>query len=197
MNNDKMIQFVKRWRSLETQRKDLDYATSQWAHDLRDMFDAGKSGDSQFGSWLIDELGLGELQIKELLARALAFTCVADEKTWAKCGGYKAVRLLIDLPKRTQAEIIGVTTTSGRSIRNVIADRRAPAPSKAAMPSRAPMQPAKPRPTPEHRDAEILAAYIARHMTKAPRHIEMIVQRYLVEFDRKPTQAAASVSAAA
>lgn len=171
MTNDKLIQFLKRWRALEVARTNLDYARSLWSRDVRVEFADGKSGDLAFVKWCATEIGLTGGQSQELLDRARAIKVIPDEKTWTRLGGFRAVRHLCALPKPEIVPVVEAVKATGKAVRTVIAERRlgvTPIPRK----------PAQRVDNGARIDAEILAGYVLRACPNAPRHIVKIAQRY-------------------
>lgn len=194
MNNDKLIQFVKRWRDIESRQKSVDYDRSRLASDIRHEFPSGDVGDKKFVNWCAVELGLSEGQSKELLLRAVAFAVVPDEKTYNNVGGYKAIRHLQDLSKRDQVNILEAAKTSGRAILSVVKERGlAPKTIPATVPpARAPVKPYKPfvSESPTARasateDAEALSRYIAMNCKNIPKDILTIMNRYTIPVRRR------------
>lgn len=186
MNNDKMIRFVKRWREIEQQQKDLDFQRSVLARDIRAEFGKGDTGDEQFINWCAVELGITAWAAKELLTRAVAATVVPDERTWKMIGGYRAIRPLEELPKRHQVDVIEAAKASGRAPVTIMRERgliKAPETTRPALPTPRAVVVVKreTRPTDEqsaHMDAVALAQFIARTSRDIPRDILAIVNRY-------------------
>lgn len=193
MNNDKMIQFVKRWLDIERRQKDLDFERSKLSRDIRCEFPSGERGDEQFSNWCVNELGLTSWAAKELLTRAVAATVVPDERTWKMIGGFRAIRPLQDLTKTQQVTVLEAAKTSGRAPINIMRERgliQAPTPRE---PARIPARTSSPvnvtivRKPPQndsapvrdaYADAVALAQYIARTGKDLPRDIIAIVARY-------------------
>lgn len=176
MHADKIIQFRKRWLSLEAERKDIEYRRSVWCRDCRSEFDAGKAGDLAFGKFCATEFGLTAGQLGELLDRARSLSVIPDEKTWTLLGGYRAVRHLYPLPRKEQVQVIEAVKATGKAVRTIISERRlgvSPIARRSSQPQK--------RDTAERIDAEILAAYILRSVQNAPRHIVKIAQRYAAQ----------------
>lgn len=186
MTNEKMLQFVKRWRDIEAQQKDLDFNRSKLARDIRGEFDKGDRGDDQFVNWCVAELGTTVWGAKELLTRAVAATVVPDERTWKMIGGYRAIRPLQDLPKRHQVDVLEAAKVSGRAPINIMRERgliMAPEPVPAQPVKRDPIVVMRRdnKPTDEqsaHLDAVVLAQFIARTSRSIPRDILAIINRY-------------------
>ncbi len=179
MTNDKMIQFLKRWRQLETQQRDLEFARSEWARDVRGEFVAGKAGDEQFAEWCSTELGLSRGQVYgDLLMRVSAIALVPDEKTWKVVGGLKAIAQVRDLPRREVLAVIECVKVTGKSVRTVMRERRGDAtPIRSRQPIGSPLG----TKTAERADLEALAAYIARTGKNVPHDIVLIVARYTMK----------------
>jgi hypothetical protein len=86
VNNDKMIQFVKRWREIERLQKNIDFDRGQLARGIRAEFEKGARGDEQFRNWCVVEIGMTAYGARELLLMAVAASVVPDEshgRNWA------------------------------------------------------------------------------------------------------------------
>jgi hypothetical protein len=205
MNNDKMIHFVKRWRELERQQRDLDFNKSLWCRDLRREFPIGTIGENQFIKWCDTELGLTAGQASELLARAAAVKTVPDADTWKVLGGFRAIQQLDMVPKHQQVNVLEAAKSSGKSLRTVIKERGyGPKPEDASStPTSKPIGPSvlgslaknynihgtngqsdtllkggSYGDTDAHGDAVTLARYIARTGKDIPRDILKLIAKY-------------------
>lgn len=202
MKNDKMIQFVKRWRDLERRQKDLDFERSVFARDLRAEFEPGRLGDDEFVNWCVVELGLTAAQARsEFLPRAQAAIAVPDVGTWNQLGGFRQTRHLVGLTKKQQVDVVQAAKVSNKVITTVRRERGlngAPPISKPAprvwqpvATSTSPaviirrtanlsqVAPANDRdPTQAEKDAIALVQYIARTCKNIPRDIIKIMTRY-------------------
>lgn len=179
MNSGKLVRFIERWRELERQTKDLDFQRSVFARDLRKEFAAGSAGDDQFTKWCETELGLNAAAACELLTRARAVEVCADEKTYARVGGFKAVRHVIALPKRAQVEVIEAAKSQHKNVLTVVREREkaknqnTPAASKVASSTAPTLRYSS------FADAKALAEFIHEHCEDMPASIRTIVGRYV------------------
>jgi hypothetical protein len=175
VNNSKMIQFVKRWRELESKAKDLDYQRSVLARDIRAEFPKGSDGDEAFTKWCEVELGLFVAAACELLTRARAIEVCADESTYARVGGFKAVRHVITLNKREQVAVLEAAKSQHKNVRTIVRERET---ARAAnLPANTNIKPVLRFSTFE--DAKALAAFVDKHCKDMPSHIRAIVGRYV------------------
>ncbi len=205
MQNEEMLKFVKRWRALEAAQKDLDFARSTWARDLRSHW-AGNHGDEKFVQWCETELGLSAAQSAELLARAAARALVTDPKEWSDAGGFVRIRPLVGLPKREVAACLSAAKAGGYALSTVLRQRghgAAPAPVGRAAPfgtagkraananasGKAPATTSslsgRALPTPSdddawgyYEDAVSLSQFVAANVKQIPKAILAIVLRY-------------------
>lgn len=161
MNNATMLEFIKEWRSLERDRKDLDYKESNWCDRLRSQFPDDTSGDRAFAQWLSVELGLSDARYEELLSKAKAFALVSDRDRWDVLGGYMQIRLLIPLDAKERVAVMGAAISSGYRISTVIRQRQ----SRPEFPSRTP-------------DIVLLAEFIEQ-LPDAPDGLREIARRYI------------------
>lgn len=164
MNNDKMIQYVKRWQQLERKSKELDYERSVFAKELRSEF----GNDAQFIKWCADELGLTATRSSDLLLRATAAKAVPDASTWSRIGGFREIGALAAVPDRkTQIHIIESAKSTGKGIRTLIRENVT-------------HEPPPPRTTPA-RDAEELARFIVQNVPedRLTENIRAVVARYV------------------
>lgn len=166
MNNEKMIAFVKRWREIERQQKDLDFQRSRLARDIRAEFEKGDRGDDQFCNWCVIELGITAFQARELLTRAVAATIVPDDRTWKMIGGYRAIRPLQGLPRKHQVDVLEAAKSSGRAPINIMRERGLA------------VSASKPQQQSAYTDAVTLAQFISRTSKHIPEDILAIVSRY-------------------
>lgn len=116
MNTSKTLEYIKRWRGLESSRKQLDYELSHWCHDLRSEFPAGKVGDDKLRDWVDAELDLNAQRREEILTRAAAFLALPDRAQYEGLGGYRHVKALVPLTKRERVSAIGEAKASGHLI---------------------------------------------------------------------------------
>lgn len=174
MNNDKMLQFVKRWRALEAAQRDLDFRISEWARDLRSEFVAGKAGDDRFVSWCDQELGITKAQADGLLRRVSLLSVVPDAKTWNSFGGYEKLLPISDMPRKEQVATIEAAKASKLTIATIVRQRSKPTPTatdSVDRPERVTASPAE--------DAAALAEFIDQVCPNVPRSIKRLVDRYL------------------
>lgn len=169
MHNDKMIQYVKRWRDLQKRQADLDFEVSVLARDIRSEFKAGEVGDQQFLGWCGLELGMLPRQAKELLARGKAVSIVANARQWKRLGGSSVLKRVIEFPEPERRPIIQQALGSGGDLRAVLRDRGV-----------APLR----QPPSYKTDAEQLAEYVAS-LPSAPKHIRDIVSKYVTSSKTK------------
>ncbi len=116
MTPGKSLAYIKRWRGLESSRKQLDYELSHWCHDLRSEFPAGKAGDDKLRDWVDAELDLNAQRREEILTRAAAFLALPDRSQYEGLGGYRHVKALVPLTKRERVSAIGEAKASGHLI---------------------------------------------------------------------------------
>ncbi len=177
--NGEVHAFIKLWRAIERDQRELDFRKSTFSKDLRAKFSAGKAGDNSFRKWCEDHLGLKFNQSEELLARGIAVTIIPDVGTWNEMGGYDAIGKMRDLPKKEQIACVNAAKASNYTLKTVLKQRghgyTAPT---TPITTRKPGKPAR---SAAEIDVEILAAYVARTCKNMPRHIEKLVSRYLVE----------------
>lgn len=151
MNNARMIDFVKRWRSIERRQKDLDFERSAWARDLR----AECESDRDFVEWCQREAGMSEPVARELLARVAAASIVTDAKTWDTLGGFAQVRSLAALPtKRAKVDAIEAAKSTGLRLSTIV---RRSVPSPDIAPTKA---------ITAKEDAAVLAKFIVAHIPR-------------------------------
>lgn len=177
MNNSKMIQFVKRWREIERQTKDLDYQRSVLARDIRAEFSDGNVGDEQFIKWCDVELGLNAAAACELLTRARAVQVCADEKTYTRVGGFKAVRHLITVGKREQVAVLEAAKSQHKNVLTVVREREKA--RAATLPANANTSTKPVMRYSSFEDAKALAVFVDKHCKDMPAHIRTIVGRYV------------------
>ncbi len=168
MHNDKMIQFVKRWRDLDKRQADIDHERSTLCREIRSQFDSGPTGDDKFLDWCALELGLPLGPAQDALSRAAASKVVPDSATWKKLGGFRQIRHVAAISdKRQQVAVLEAAKASGKAISTIIRERSGDSPERI-----------NPR-----ADAEALAAYVeglaaAITALNVPKHITAIVERY-------------------
>lgn len=122
MNNDKMIQYVKRWQKLERERKSYEYGLCMFCRDLRKEV----SSDAQFVKWCCDELGLPPPTAAGLLTRVAISRLASDESDFDRLGGFKGLRYVVEnLPdRRQQVEAVEAARASGKTAMSIVIERR-------------------------------------------------------------------------
>ncbi len=169
MHNDKMIEFVKRWKNLQQRQADLDYEKAVLARDIRAEFKAGHLGDEQFVGWCDLELGMLPRQAHELLARADMLKSVPDQRQWKKLGGFAALKCIAMLPEPQRKQVVVQALGAGSDLRVVLRERGLLPPSD--------------KPT-YKTDAERLAEYAAT-LPNLPKYIRDIVAKYVQKNDKQ------------
>lgn len=165
MTSEKSFSFIKRWRVLEEQRKDLNYQRCVLAREIRAEFAEGESGDLAFASWCDVELGVRGLGATEMLVRAQSMELLKDRKTFERVGGYtRGIRHLLMLPRRERVAVIEAAKTQQKAIATVLRERgHGPAPRTSSV-----------------RDLKLVAEYLAKSGRRLPPEISVVVDRWAV-----------------
>jgi hypothetical protein len=174
--------FIKRWRALEKQQADLDFARSLWAKELRACFNKGQAGDSKFLRWCQDFLGSDiTFQAGELLKRATLVQTIDKPEDWNRLGGFREIRKVLDLPteKDRSAVLQAASKPGGYRIATLVRNHQIanapPAKKIAPLPVQDKVNaPARGM----RRDIQDLAQYIAKNCKNLPPDIRVIVDMY-------------------
>lgn len=163
MHRDETFAFIKRWNDLERAGRELDFARSEWARDLRSKWGNGERGDEEFVKWCEVEIGLAITGAHELLDRALAAKIVPDRKTWDRVGGFQQVRQLVPLAPSDRVSVLEAAKSTHRNVRSVLKERGLVERQERANP---------------FRDAQTLAEYIVSLGIDVPRNVSSVINRY-------------------
>lgn len=175
MNNERSMEFMRRWRELERDSARIDYERSVLSAEIRSEFSDGTSGDVEFQKWCEVEFSLNQFKSYELLCRARCIKVVSDEKVWRLCGGFRGIRLIIDLPVEVQVSVIEAVKQTGKSPRTVMKEM-------GLIPSGTKIFHASPdeRTARLQSDAIALAEFIAKTIGDgAPSDIRSVIDRYV------------------
>lgn len=163
MRSERAEAFIGRWRRLQEQQADVDFAKATLARDIRAEFGAGEAGDRLFVDWCGLQLGLTPPQAEGLLVRARTALDVDSVTRWRALGGHRCLRLTANLSDQDRQAVVSQATTEHRTVIAVMRDRG--------------LLPQDRRPN-VRRDVQTLAEYVSS-LPDIPRHIRAVVSRYV------------------
>jgi len=96
MNPKRREAYARRWRELCHQTANLDFEKASLAHEIREEFPAGASGDFQFRRWVMETFDVAASTAAKLFRAARAFRRFKREE-WLRLGGWPGVSLAVSL----------------------------------------------------------------------------------------------------
>jgi len=105
----KARRFIKRWRELSKLQTKVDFETAGLAHEVRQEFPRGGSGDMQFRTWCVSHMGTHGATAKMLSRAARAFILFPEEVVWHELGGWSSMGFLLTFGKRDRRQIVSAT----------------------------------------------------------------------------------------
>lgn len=100
-----MAAYAEKWFALTRKRAGVDYQIAGLAHEIREQFPRGGSGDFQFRRWCMDWLYVAPATA-DMLLRAVKAHRVFSEKEWYLFGGRLAVQFLVSLKKPGRDRVV-------------------------------------------------------------------------------------------
>lgn len=97
--------FVARWKKLRDQRAKVDFEQAGLAHEIRQCFPKGPSGDQQFGLWVQRHLDVWAPTAAMLLRAAKSFALFPDEADWINFGGWQSMGFLLSFSSKDRRKI--------------------------------------------------------------------------------------------
>jgi len=108
--------FISRWKKLHDSRSKVDYETAGLAHEIRQLFPKGSSGDLQFMDWVQYFLGVWAPTAAMLKRAAQAFILFPDEADWVNFGGWQSMSFMLSFNTKDRRRIV-------KASRQIIDDR--------------------------------------------------------------------------
>lgn len=105
IDGQKARRFIKRWRELSRLQTKLDFETAGLAHEVRQEFPSGASGDMQFRTWCVTHMGTHGSTAAMLCRAARAFVLFPEEPHWYDLGGWQSMGFLLTFGKRDRRRI--------------------------------------------------------------------------------------------
>jgi len=105
--------FIARWQKLRDSRAKIDYETAGLAHEIRQVFSKGFSGDLQFMSWVQSFLHVWPPTASMLKRAAQAFVLFPDEADWVDFGGWQSMGFLLSFTAKDRRRI-------AKSVREIV-----------------------------------------------------------------------------
>jgi len=94
MDKSTAAKFIKRFRQLQEERSKLDFELAGLAHEIRQEFPKGASGDHQCRLWMTWNLEIYGGTANMLVKAARAFVLFPDVETWHNLGGWSSIGFL-------------------------------------------------------------------------------------------------------
>lgn len=106
LSQDKIDQYVKRYRTLTHRQGELDFDMAKLAHELRNEFVTGASGDYSFRKMVVNEFGAGAPAAAKLLKAAKSLKLVKTRTAWSDLGGWSSITFLMNLPQNGKRKVL-------------------------------------------------------------------------------------------
>ena len=119
----KWHKFIDRWHNLHERRAKLDFETAELAHEIREEFPAGASGDLQFRSWCVKNLEVYG-GTAAMLLRATKVYSLFDENDWYDLGGWQSLQFLTTLKANGRKKVVNACRRRVVQLREKAGKRR-------------------------------------------------------------------------
>lgn len=101
----KARRFIRRWRELSRLQTKVDFETAGLAHEVRQEFPGGGSGDMQFRTWCVSHMEIHGATAGLLCRAARAFVLFPEEPAWHDLGGWASMGFLLTFGKKDRRRI--------------------------------------------------------------------------------------------